>query len=76
VRDVCKETPGKQSKKGRFHIANVDGVVQCFPMGDPKLNHIPNMLERYSMNGNVCKPLDNIDVIRARVNEGRRVLDI
>jgi hypothetical protein len=45
-------------------------------MGDPKLNHIPNMLERYSMNGNVCKPLDNIDVIRARVNEGRRVLDI
>lgn len=76
VRNVCKETPGKQSKKGRFHIANVDGVVQCFTMADPKLNHIPNMLERYSMNGNICKHLDNIDTVRGRVNEGRRMLDI
>jgi nicotinamide phosphoribosyltransferase len=75
VRDVCKETPGKQSKKGRFHIATVDGIVQCFSQGDPKLNHIPNMLECYSVNGNVCRPLDNIETVRARVNEGRRMLD-
>jgi len=75
VRNVCKETPGKRSKEGRFHIATVDGVTQCFTLGDPKVKDLPNLLELYSQNGQVYKPLDNIDVVRARVNAGRAVLD-
>ena len=75
VRNVCKETPGKQSKKGRFHIAEVDGVIQCFTLGDPKVKDLPNLLTRYSENGNVSTPLDNIRVIRERVNTYRVALD-
>ena len=75
VRNVCKETPGKRSKEGRFHIATVDGVTKCFTLGDPTVKDMPNLLELYSQNGNICKPLDNIDVVRARVNAYRAALD-
>ena len=77
VRDVCKETPGKQSKKGRFHIAeNSDGIIQCFTLGDPKCIELPNLLVELSINGNICGPMSNIDEIRARVNRGRELLNI
>jgi nicotinamide phosphoribosyltransferase len=73
VRDVCKETPGKQSKKGRFHISMIDGKIECNDINDPRVEGIPNMLERYYENGNVCKSVGNIDEIRARVNAGREM---
>jgi nicotinamide phosphoribosyltransferase len=68
VRHTCKETPGKESKKGRFHVAEVAGKIVTVPEGTLEA---PNMLKRLSCNGNVCCPLDNITQIRARVNEHR-----
>ena len=76
VRQVCKETPGKQSKKGRFHVGVFDGVVQCNSIDDPKVKDVPNMLVQYCVNGNETRPRDNIDTIRSRVNEGRRTLGL
>jgi nicotinamide phosphoribosyltransferase len=76
VREVCKETPGKQSKKGRFHVGVFDGVVQCNSLDDPKVKDVPNMLVQYCVNGNETRPRENIDTIRARVNEGRRTLGL
>ena len=75
VRDVCKETPGKESKKGRFHIALENGVPKCFRLGDPAVADLPNMLETYSVNGQKVKEPDNIDTIRARINTWRGVYD-
>jgi nicotinamide phosphoribosyltransferase len=75
VRNVGKETPGKQSKKGRFHISMVDGVIECNDIDDPRVANIPNMLERYYENGNVCKSVGNTNLmeIRERVNAGREI---
>ena len=75
VRDVCKETPGKESKKGRFHIALENGVPKCFRLGDPAVADLPNMLETYYVNGQKVKESDNIDTIRARINTWRDVYD-
>jgi len=75
VRDVCKETPGKESKKGRFHIALENGVPKCFRLGDPAVADLPNMLETFSVNGQKVKESDNIDTIRARINTWRGVYD-
>jgi nicotinamide phosphoribosyltransferase len=76
VREVCKETPGKQSKKGRFHVGVFDGVVQCNSLNDPKVKDVPNMLVQYCVNGIETRPRENIDTVRARVNEGRRTLGL
>jgi nicotinamide phosphoribosyltransferase len=76
TRDVGKETPGKQSKKGRFHISLIDGKIECNDINDPRVAGIPNMLERYYENGNVCKSVGNIDEIRERVNAGREMYDL
>ena len=76
VRNVGKETPGKQSKKGRFHISMINGVIECNDIDDidnPRVAGIPNMLEPYYENGNVCKSVGNIDEIRERVNAGREM---
>lgn len=71
IREVCKKTPGKESKSGRFHVAEIDGVVQCNDINDPKVIGIHNMLERYYENGNICKFVGNLNDIRKRVNDGR-----
>ncbi len=73
VRDVCKETPGKESKKGRFHIALVDGIPKCFSVNDPLVVNLPNLLEPLSVDGNIVKPNDSIDVIRSRINSWRDI---
>jgi len=73
IRDVGKETPGKQSKKGRFHVGLIDGKIECNDINDSRVVGIPNMLERYYENGNVCKSVGNIDEIRERVNAGREM---
>jgi nicotinamide phosphoribosyltransferase len=73
TRDVCKETPGKESKKGRFHIALENGVPKCYKLGDPAVSTQPNMLETFSVNGELTKSLDNIDVVRERINTWRDV---
>lgn len=68
VRDVCKETPGKESKKGRFHIAlNDSNIPQCFKLGDPAVSDKSNLLETYYYNGEIIKSFDNIEQIRRRV---------
>jgi nicotinamide phosphoribosyltransferase len=71
VRDVCKETPGKESKSGRFHIALDNGVPKCFRLGDPAVAELPNLLETFSVNGQKIKQSDNIVVIRERINTWR-----
>jgi nicotinamide phosphoribosyltransferase len=76
IRNVGKETPGKQSKKGRFHVSMIDGKIECNDIDDPRVADIPNMLERYYQNGNVCKSVGTIDEIRARVNAGREMYDL
>ena len=73
VRDVCKETPGKESKKGRFHIALDDGVPKCFRLGDPAVAALPNLLQTFSVNGQKLVQSDTIDVIRSRINTWREV---
>jgi hypothetical protein len=73
VRDVCKETPGKESKRGRFHIALDDGVPKCFKLGDQVVVDRPNMLETFYQNGQLVKSFDNIDTVRERVNYWRGV---
>lgn len=75
VRDVCKETPGKESKKGRFHVALENGVPTCFKLGNSTVASQPNMLELFSVNGKIVKSFDNIDVIRDRINTWRTFYD-
>ena len=76
VRDVCKETPGKESKKGRFHIAlNDSNIPQCFKLGDPTVSDKPNLLETFYYNGEIVKRPDNIKQIRERVNYWRELYD-
>jgi len=77
VRDVCKETPGKESKKGRFHIAlNDNHIPQCFKLGDPIVSDKPNLLETFYCNGKIVKSPDNIDEIRKRINDWRTRYDL
>jgi nicotinamide phosphoribosyltransferase len=73
VRDVCKETPGKESKRGRFHIALDNGVPKCFRLGDPAVAELPNLLETFCVNGQKLLPTENIDMIRDRINAWRDV---
>jgi nicotinamide phosphoribosyltransferase len=75
TRDVCKETPGKESKKGRFHIALENGVPKCYKLGDPAVSTQPNMLETFCVNGELTKSLDNIDAVRDRINTWRDFYD-
>lgn len=71
TRNTCKETPGKESKKGRFHVSIVNGIPQCFSLNDPAVVGLPNLLETYFENGEQVRALDNIDQIRERVNYWR-----
>jgi hypothetical protein len=72
VRDVCKETPGKESKKGRFHITSINGgELQCFDINDYRVKDSPNLLEQFCLNGELTKKVDNINEIRQRINEWR-----
>lgn len=76
TRDVCKETPGKESKKGRFHIAlNDSNIPQCFKLGDPSVSNKPNLLETFYHNGEIVKSSDNIEEIRKRINDWRTKYD-
>ena len=76
VRDVCKETPGKESKKGRFHIAlNDSNIPQSFKLGDPIVSDKPNLLETFYYNGKIVKNPDNIDEIRKRIIDWRTIYD-
>lgn len=69
VRHTAKETPGKESKKGRFKVCVVEDKVVTVP--ESELPDVPNMLVRYSCNGNICTPLNNITTIRARISAHR-----
>lgn len=73
VRDTCKETPGKQSKKGRFHICSKDGVIQCFDTKDATKPDLPNMLEMYFSKGEVVHKLDDLSTIRERISDYRNL---
>jgi len=73
IRNVGKETPGKQSKKGRFHVSMIDGVVTCKDINDSSVFG-PNMLIPCYRNGityNLHEVVGNIEVIRNRVKDGR-----
>jgi len=76
VRNVGKETPGKESKRGKFHVGCIDGTIQCNDINDPKVIGIPNMLVHYCINGNICNSFDNINTIRDRVNQYRELYGI
>lgn len=71
VRNVCKETPGKESKKGRFHITSINGELECFNTDDHRVKDSLNLLEPFCINGELTKRMDNIDIIRQRINEWR-----
>lgn len=73
VRNVGKETPNKQSKKGRFHVSMFNGKIECNDIEDPKVIGIPNMLEPYYINGNVLHSNSGIVKIRERVCAGREM---
>ena len=60
TRDTCKETPGKESKKGKFHVGVINDEIQCTNIENPAIQNIPNILT-------VCRP-NTIIEIRNRVN--------
>ncbi len=76
TRETCKETPSKKSKKGRFHIALVNGSPKCFTFGDLEIGNLPNMLEVYSNGKDLAKRMETIGEIRDRVNRWRTHWDI
>ena len=77
VRNVCKETPGKQSKKGRFHISkSKDGNIQVKSHNDPSVKNIPNILVEYYKDGHQIRERDSLNTIRARVKDGRKEINI
>ena len=63
TRDTCKETPGKESKKGKFHVYEVDGEIRWTVVKNPTISDVPNMLTRSRPN--------TIEEIRERVNYWR-----
>ena len=68
INDIAKETPGKESIKGRVQVSLVDGKMVTVPEGSiPE----PNLLYTLSMNGNICVPLDHIGTIRQRIKAHR-----
>jgi len=68
IRDIAKETPGKESIKGRVQVSLVDDKLVTVPEGS-----IPqaNLLRVLSMNGNVCVGMDHIGTIRQRIKDHR-----
>jgi len=67
----CKETPGKESKKGRFKVCDVDGMIVT--LGEHERPDLPNMLVPFYLNGLVCDgpAKDTITIIRERINAQR-----
>jgi len=63
TRNVCKETPGKESKKGRFHVGVMDEVIQWHSIDSPSVEGIPNLLSMVRPN--------TLKEIRERVNYWR-----
>ena len=66
--ETAKETPGKESKKGRFQVSIVDGNITTLHEGArPDLT---NMLEQIYLNGEVTgfALTDTIESIRERIN--------
>lgn len=76
TRNVGKETPGKESKRGMFHVGIFDGIIQCNSIDDPKVIEVPNMLFPYFINGNICKSFDDLKTIRERINFWREQYQI
>ena len=77
VRQVSKETQGKESKKGRFHIVDMgEGNIKCFSEGDQSISHLSNMLETYTKDGSLVKTLDDLDTVRNRVHKYRNFLNM
>ncbi len=68
IRNVCKKTPGKTSKQGRFFIGlDEDGVPTCYPENHPIASTQESMLKVF----NTPESCDSIDVIRSRVKKWR-----
>jgi len=68
INNIGKETPGKESIKGRVQVSLVDGKLVTVPEGSiPE----PNLLQVLSMNGQRSLTLDNIGTIRQRIKEHR-----
>ena len=72
IRHTAKETPGKESKKGRFMVTEVDGKIVTLMEG---ASSEKNMLIEYSCNGNITTVLDNITQIRERVSVHRKKMN-
>lgn len=68
VRNTAKETPGKESKKGRFRVVKREDKILTLRADE---SDEENLLVRMSCNGNICCPLDGLQQIRERVNEHR-----
>jgi nicotinamide phosphoribosyltransferase len=68
IRQTAKETPGKESKKGRFQVVSVDGAIQVAAEGT---RSEPNLLRTYFLNGEVVGSMDTLPTIRERINAHR-----
>jgi nicotinamide phosphoribosyltransferase len=72
IHDIAKETPGKESIKGRVQVSLVDGKIVTVPEGTiPQVN----LLRVLSMNGNMCIPVDHIGTIRQRIQNHRATMN-
>jgi len=68
INDIAKETPGKESIKGRVQVSLVDGKIVTVSEGSiPE----PNLFRTLCMNGNICGPMDHIGTIRQRIKDHR-----
>ena len=74
---IGKETPGKESDKGRYGVYEVDGIPTKAPEGTlfgADGAPLYNMLQRVTCNGNYCVPMKDPIKIKEMVNaEGARM---
>jgi nicotinamide phosphoribosyltransferase len=70
VRATAKETPGKESQKGRFQVVQISGETQVAIEGQLPG---PNLLRTYFLNGEVIGPMETLSTIRARINAHREM---
>lgn len=72
INDIAKETPGKESIKGRVQVSLVDGKIVTVPESSiPE----PNLLRPIYINGTICEPMDHIGTIRQRIKDHREAMN-
>lgn len=68
TKEICKETVGKESTKGRLMVYELDGKVLTAPEGSVDA---PNLLQPLVRDGRLLRPVPHIGQIRQFIGEQR-----